>query len=246
MRMYNRAKAAAKRARDRGPGWKPSKITFHYQTQCDGKSHICTGCEERKSLDAFYNNLESPCGKDPRCKQCKHLARVDLRNTHPIVRMRNDRRSAINKMGLTEIVYSYMWYQQNRVCALCEEPETAKSSTGNIIALAVDHDHACCPQKTACRKCIRGLLCKSCNLILGRIEVKPKLIDKFQLTEYLQRRPLLHFEVLPMEMDYETLAELDGDEFTRFRMSTTLPPRVKNLYTGQFEDTGAADLIPRD
>jgi hypothetical protein len=28
----------------------------------------------------------------------------------------------------------------------------------------VDHDHTCCPKRFSCGKCIRGLVCRSCNL----------------------------------------------------------------------------------
>lgn len=62
-------------------------------------------------------------------------------------------------------------------CALC----------GDVGELSVDHDHACCGINRGCRNCLRGLLCDFCNRVLGRIEQKPALAERF--ADYLQRRP---------------------------------------------------------
>jgi hypothetical protein len=37
----------------------------------------------------------------------------------------------------------------------------------NLTVPFVDHNHACCPGGKSCGKCVRGLLCRSCNMLLG-------------------------------------------------------------------------------
>lgn len=59
------------------------------------------------------------------------------------------------KFGITGLQYEEMLKGQNGKCAICE---IAKCKSGR--AFAVDHDHA--------TGAVRGLLCKDCNLLLGR------------------------------------------------------------------------------
>lgn len=69
------------------------------------------------------------------------------------------------KYNLTPQEYDQMLAEQGGVCGLC-----GKTPEQNGRRLAVDHDHACCPGRTTCGQCIRGLLCTVCNNWLGVLE----------------------------------------------------------------------------
>lgn len=62
--------------------------------------------------------------------------------------------------------YAARLESQGGVCAICQR------ATGRTKALAVDHDHRCCPGRTSCGACVRGLLCGPCNQLVGRYGVE--------------------------------------------------------------------------
>ena len=63
---------------------------------------------------------------------------------------------------------------QDFKCALCKE------TTNDW---RIDHNHLCCSDSkgTSCGRCVRGLLCHTCNLMIGWIEKHPNL----NVNEYL-------------------------------------------------------------
>lgn len=63
--------------------------------------------------------------------------------------------------GWTAEQYEAEVQKQNGLCAVCKRPQQAG------MRLAIDHDHNCCPERAACEKCRRGLLCTNCNTLLG-------------------------------------------------------------------------------
>jgi hypothetical protein len=82
--------------------------------------------------------------------------------THVRARKRASRNAAHAKYvlatyGITGEQYWALYEAQGGRCALCQR------ATGAAKRLAVDHDHACCPEIPACGRCVRGLCCKSCN-----------------------------------------------------------------------------------
>lgn len=70
-----------------------------------------------------------------------------------------------------------MLEEQNGVCAICRCKEKIINKNGKKWLLAIDHNH-----KTGK---IRGLLCNSCNIGLGRFNEDIKLLKK--AIEYLRR-----------------------------------------------------------
>jgi hypothetical protein len=74
----------------------------------------------------------------------------------------------INTYGVTSDQYGQMLADQGGKCAICDATESADGSS-----LAVDHDHACCPGRRSCGKCVRGLLCRDCNQGIGNFRDNP-------------------------------------------------------------------------
>lgn len=98
--------------------------------------------------------------------------------------------------NLTLARYEALYEAQGGVCAGCG-PRTGR--TGKSKALAVDHDHRCCPGPVSCGECVRGLLCSECNQYIGRHRDDPASILE-------EARRLANYLILPpaKSMDHET------------------------------------------
>jgi recombination endonuclease VII len=96
--------------------------------------------------------------------------RREYRRNHPHPessesRKRSNRKYRISSYGLTQEQFDHLLDSQQHACGMCHEP------FGDGQLIHVDHDHACCPAKNrSCGKCIRGLLCHTCNIALGHVE----------------------------------------------------------------------------
>lgn len=115
----------------------------------------------RRGHPRIPENISVRPNGDVRCQACE---RVNKR---------------FRRYGLTEEKWNSLFDSQGRACAACGSKETSGWDWHT------DHDHACCPYGRSCGKCIRGILCDSCNRALGAMKDK---IERLQsLIDYLKR-----------------------------------------------------------
>lgn len=83
------------------------------------------------------------------------------------------------RYGLDAVNYALRRKQQNDACAVCKVSFDVSSD-------CVDHDHSCCPEKAySCGNCVRGLLCTTCNTLLGHAKDDPSILRA--AADYLEK-----------------------------------------------------------
>lgn len=100
------------------------------------------------------------------------LKPIRLKTAAPIGRRESNLRA---KYNITAAIYAEMFSRQGGVCMICKQPPRAGVKYHS--ELHVDHDRACCPSWKSCGKCVRGLLCKMCNVGIGNLGDDPERLD---------------------------------------------------------------------
>lgn len=134
-------------------------------------------CSAVKPFCDFYNDKKGKFGLSAYCKECMKAKASKHRRDNPRRKKNLDLQYNFN---ITIEQYGAMLASQNGACAICGGVNT------NGRALSVDHDHACCPGKKSCGKCVRALLCGDCNMGLGKFRDDPELLRA--AIEYLVTR----------------------------------------------------------
>ncbi len=123
----------------------------------------CNTCDELKSLDQFGRTHGTKYILH-KCRECYKLSRKAYVPLDGL-------KSKLSRYGLSYEKYCGMAYRQSYVCAICGKDETSINNlNGKPNGLAIDHCH-----KTGK---VRGLLCFSCNLGLGKFKDNTSLLQK--------------------------------------------------------------------
>jgi hypothetical protein len=141
-----------------------------------GSGKVCFKCKLYKEASEFYRDPRGSKGLYSMCKKCQIAYTTARLNAHPGLATQYLGRGRYN------IDFDAMWAAQNGLCALCDLPMVRGGRKYDSVC--VDHDHECCSGYKSCGKCVRGLIHRRCNFVLGYAEDAPDRIR--QAIEYLQ------------------------------------------------------------
>jgi Recombination endonuclease VII len=147
--------------------------------KCSGK------CKKILPIDSFYKCRSGRDGRDSRCKECAKNWQKETHSRNRGIFLNGARRNHVKKTyNITQEDYLRKSEKQNHVCMICGLPETCVTH-GTLSHLCIDHDHSCCPGNKSCGNCVRDLICRRCNAILGRVNDDIELLEK--VIQYLRR-----------------------------------------------------------
>ena len=131
---------------------------------------ICPNCSIEKSLDEYWKGQSS-------CIACMKWKQKNYWNSRtPKKRLEQHLKY---KYGVTPEVFTNAWEEQQGKCVICDEklPDLMVYESRRR-GYAIDHNHATGE--------FRGILCNSCNSLLGMAKEKAEVLDK--AAHYLRTR----------------------------------------------------------
>lgn len=121
----------------------------------------CRTCEEWSPESNYAKRTGAVDGLGANCKPCA---------------LESNRRVRARNYGITLEEQTALLEAQGNRCAVC------KASDHGATGWHTDHDHACCPSGSqGCGECVRGILCRACNLALGMVKDNPETLRALAL-----------------------------------------------------------------
>ena len=137
-------------------------------------TRVCKACDVRKPMSQFH---WARSYRRRTCKSCSDEQRRIRKAEDPEKASKDSRRWNLNRRyDMTQESFNELYESQGGLCAICE--------VSLADSMHVDHDHSCCTGENTCGKCVRGLLCMSCNTGLGKFRDSRELLLK--AAEYLR------------------------------------------------------------
>ena len=120
----------------------------------------------KKTTHCKRGHEKTPDNCTPRgvCKLCNRMRGTKWHREHPERRLEIARKCAYK---ITEDTYQGLLIEQQHKCCICKAAFIDGKGNKHKHATCIDHDHACCAGQKSCGKCIRGLICRGCNMMLG-------------------------------------------------------------------------------
>ena len=118
----------------------------------------CRKCKRHLSYTAYHEMESCTYGRRKTCVDCTREQLRAKRKPHM------EKWAKVRKnFSITRDQFDAIFEAQGFGCGVCGSTDP-RSPRG----WCIDHDHDCCPQPgRSCGKCIRGVLCTNCNLMLG-------------------------------------------------------------------------------
>lgn len=164
-----------------GEAFEYVKTTGRRRMYCSERCKYLAGDAQKQARAPRYVR-RCECGSTdvarvgkPVCAGCRKDSRSSESN-----RVR-ERRRLLRLYNITQSDWDAMVERQGNRCAIC--PTDRPGGRGE--SWHIDHDHACCPGKGSCGRCVRGLLCGDCNVAIGRMRDDPVLLRA--AASYLER-----------------------------------------------------------
>ena len=144
---------------------------------------VCFKCKTYKEAFDFYRDPRGSKGLYAWCRACQHTYKKTREKAHP------EKAQQYLGRGRYNIDFNAMWAVQQGLCALCSEPMLPRGLHYNSVVVDHNHNLSCgCTGYKSCGECVRGLLHRRCNLLLGCVKDSTVLIT--QLIQHLHNPTL--------------------------------------------------------